>query len=452
MKIYEQICQDLKDDILHQKIKQGERLPSLLSISQKYNCSKGTVIKAFEQLRSQHVIYSKPQSGYYVADNLIREEGHLKGFYLNCGNPVVGSFPTFDAHHCLHIAAEMYSTYTLDISFRGIPSLNAILPKYLASEDVHASNESIYLIQGVTQILTHLTLTPFPNGKETILIESPTSKHYVPFLENSNVKVNTIKRDENGIDLKELERHFKEEDIKFFYVVPRNHNPLGTKLSNHQRRKIIELAQKYDVYIVEDDYFGNAHKLPKYVPIHFFSHQKNCIHLRSMSKILPLLRIGIAVVPEELHQTFETIMSDSYYYSYFMPNLISQAVYEVYLESSIYEKHYAQITSAINSKLKMVKQITSTWDSQLVTLLGAESGYYFSLRLHPSIKVKTLLWELEKKHVFIISNEGCFYDLEHFDNSVRLTVSRITLEHLREAMEIIYETIGQLWAKKRGES
>ena len=447
MKIYEQICQDLKDDILNQKIKQGERLPSLLSISQKYNCSKGTVIKAFEQLRSQHVIYSKPQSGYYVADNLILEEGHLKGFYLNCGNPVVGSFPTFDAHHCLHIAAEMYSAYTLDISFRGIPSLNAILPKYLASEDVHERSENIYLIQGVTPILTHLTLTPFPNGKKTILIESPTSKHYLPFLKRSNAKVLTIRRDESGLNLKELERLFKEEDIKFFYVVPRNHNPLGTKLSNHQRKKIIELALKYDVYIVEDDYFGNAHKLPKYVPIHFFSHQKKCIHLRSMSKILPLLRIGIAVVPEELQQTFETIMSDSYYYSYFMPNLISQAVYEVYLESSIYEKHYAQITSAINSKLKMVKQITSTWDSHLVTLVGAESGYYFSLRLHPSIKVKTLLLELEKKHVFIISNEGCFYNPEHFDNSVRLTVSRITLEHLREAMEIIYETIQHLWAK-----
>ena len=449
MKIYEQICQDLKEDILSQKIKQGERLPSLLSISKKYNCSKGTVIKAFEQLRSQHVIFSKPQSGYYVADNLIREEGHLKGYYLDCGNPVVGSFPTFDAHHCLHIAAEMYSTYTLDITFRGIPSLNAIIPKYLASEDVHAKSENIYLIQGVTQILTHLTLTPFPNGKETILIESPTSKHYLPFLKKCNAKVLTIKRDESGIDLKELERLFKDEDIKFFYVVPRNHNPLGTKLSNHQRKRIMELALKYQVYIVEDDYFGNAHKLPKYVPIHFFSHQKYCIHLRSMSKILPLLRIGIAVVPEELHPMFETIMSDSYYYSYFMPNLISQAVYEVYLESSIYEKHYAQITSAINSKLKMVKQITSTWDPQLVSLVGAESGYYFSLRVHPSIKVRTLLWELEKKRVYVISNEECFYDRKHFDNSIRLTISRITLEHLREAMEIIYDRIQYLWEKKR---
>ena len=447
MKIYEQICQDLIDDIISQKIKQGERLPSLLSISKKYNCSKGTVIKAFEQLRSQHIIYSKPQSGYYVADHLIREEGHREGFHLSCGNPVVGSFSTLDAHHCLHIAAEMYSTYSLDLDLRGVPSLNAILSKYLASEDIHANSENIYLIQGITQVLTHLTLTPFPNGKETILIESPTSTHYVDFLKRVHAKVLTIKRDENGINLKELEKRFKEDDIKFFYVIPRNHNPLGTKLSNHQRKQIIELAWKHDVYIVEDDYFGNAHKLPKYVPIHFFSEQKNCIHLRSMSKTVPLLRIGIAIIPKELHQTFEVIIQDSYYYSYFMPNLISQAAYEVYLESSIYEKHYAQITSTINRKLKAIRQIASTWDPEIVTLIGAESGFYFTLRLHPSIPAETLVKELDAKQVFIVSNENAFYNREQFDNSVRLTISRITLEHLKEALEIVGETINHLWRK-----
>ena len=364
---------------------------------------------------------------------------------MNCGNPVVGSFSTLDAHHCLHIAAEMYSTYSLEIDHRGVPSLNAILPKYLASEDVHADSKSIYLIQGVTQILTHLTLTPFPGGKETILIESPTSTHYVDFLKRVHAKVRTIKRDEHGINLKELEKRFKEDDIKFFYVIPRNHNPLGTKLSNHQRKQIIELAQKHNVYIVEDDYFGNAHRLPKYVPIHFFSGQKNCIHLRSMSKTVPLLRIGIAIIPEELHETLEVLIQDSYFYSYFMPNLISQAAYEVYLESSIYEKHYAQITSTINRKLKAVRQIASTWDPEIVTLIGAESGFYFTLRLHPNIPAETLVKELEAKQVFIVSNENGFYDREQFDNSVRLTISRITLEHLKKALGIVGETIQSLW-------
>ena len=444
MKIYEQICQDLKDDIVNQKIRRGERLPSLLSLSEKYRCSKGTALKAYEELRSQHIIYSKSQSGFYVADNLIREEGHNEGFFLDCGNPVVGSFSTVDAHHCLHIAAEMYSTYSLDISFRGIPSLNEILPKYLAAESVHAKKEHIYLIQGITQLLTHLTIAPFPNGKQTILIESPSSKHYVAFLKQSNVKVLTVKRDEKGIDLNELEHYFKTEDIKFFYTIPRNHNPLGTKLSNHQRRQVMKLALKYDVYIVEDDYFGDTHKLPKYVPIHYFSQNEKCILLRSMSKILPLFRIGVAVVPETLWNTLDTISQEGYYYSYFMPDLISQAAYEVYLKSSIHEKHSAQITQAINTKLKVVKRIVSTWNPKYVTLVGAESGYYISLRLHSSIKTDNLIEKLQKKRVYIVSTENAFYHKERYDNSVRLTIARITVEHLEKALKYIYQTILEL--------
>jgi len=441
MKIYEQICQDLKEDIVNQKIRRGERLPSLISLSEKYHCSKGTVLKAYEELRSQHIIYSKPQSGFYVADNLMREEGHYEGLFLDCGNPVVGSFSTLDAHHCLHIAAEMYSTYSLDISLRGIPSLNDILPKYLALENIHTKKEHIYLIQGITQILTHLTLAPFPNGKQTVLIESPSSKHYVSFLKQSNVNVLTVKRDENGLDLKELEHYLKTEDIKFFYTIPRNHNPLGTKLSNHQRQQIMKLALKYDVYIVEDDYFGDTHKLPKYVPIHFFSNNEKCILLRSMSKILPLLRIGVAVVPKALWNTFDTISQEGYYYSYFMPDLISQAAYEVYLKSSINEKHSAQITQTINTKLKTVKRVVSTWNPEYVTLVGAESGYYFSLRLHPSIKVDTLITKLQKKQIYIVSTESAFYHKEQYDNSVRLTISKITVKHLEKALRTIYETI-----------
>ncbi|MCL2425761.1 MAG: PLP-dependent aminotransferase family protein [Oscillospiraceae bacterium] len=444
MKIYERICQDFKDDIVAKRIKQGERLPSLITISKKYNCSKGTVIKAFEQLRSQHVIFSKPQSGYYVADNLMREEGSREGYYLDSGNPVIGSFSIVDVHQCLAIAAEMYSTHSLDLSLRGTSSLNEELHDYLVREDIYTAKENIYLVQGITQMLTHLTLSPFPNGKNTILIEAPSSRHYVAFLKRANKKVLTIKRDESGIDLDILEKYFKEEDIKFFYVVTRNHNPLGTSLDYRQRKRIMELAIKYNVYIIEDDYFGNMHKLPKYTPLYFFSYQKNCIYLRSMSKVLPLIRIAVVVIPSEFRPTFAVLSQESYYYSYHMPDLISQATYEAYLKSSIYEKHCVQINQLICEKLKVVREFASSWESKYVSLIGAESGYYFTLSINSSVKASKVIAELMQRKVYVLSNKGAFYNLDEYDNSIRLSIARISLEHLKEALEIIYETVQEL--------
>ena len=66
----------------------------------------------------------------------------------------------------------------------------------------------------------------------------------------------TIERGIDGIDLEELERHFKTGKIKFFYTIPRFHYPLGHSYSEQDKRAILDLAAKYGVYIVEDDYLG----------------------------------------------------------------------------------------------------------------------------------------------------------------------------------------------------
>ena len=441
---YQQIHYDIKQDILNKKLKQGGRLPSIAAISKTYQCSKGTVIKALDLLCQQHIIYSKPRSGYYVADSLIREDVSALGYYLNTGNPLIESFPIADIKNCLHLATELYAKNSLDITLRGIDSLNAILSSYLANDGVYAKSENIHLIQGITPILTFLTLAPFPNGKETILIEEPSHRHYVTFLKSIDVNVLTISRNEFGIDLKLLETYFKNKDIKFFFTIPRNHNPLGTSYPYHQRKKIMELALKYDVYIVEDDYFGNAHKLSKYTPIHFFSYQKNCIYLRSFSKEFPFIHIGIAVIPNSFLQTFENIANQSYYYSYHMPALISQATLEAYIKSSIYEKHTMKIHQSINKKLRLVKAITNAWDASYVKLVGANSGFYFTLQLNPKINVDHIIRRLERKNVFIMANREAFYQQDHYDNSVRLSISQVSLDQLEASLIIIYQTIEEI--------
>ena len=67
----------------------------------------------------------------------------------------------------------------------------------------------------------------------------------------------TIERGIDGIDLEELEGHFKTGKIKFFYTIPRFHYPLGHSYSEQDKRAILDLAAKYGVYIVEDDYLGD---------------------------------------------------------------------------------------------------------------------------------------------------------------------------------------------------
>ena len=438
LKIYEDVLQDINNGIL----KQGQRLPSLYDMSKKYACSKGTVIKAYERLCQNHIIFSKPHSGFYVADNLIRNfDTQNQKYNLSTGNTPVDSLSIIDIKHCLNIAAELYAKNSIDLSLRGTLSLNKYLVHYLEHEGIYTQEDNIHLIQGITPTLSMLSLCTFPNNKEIILIEEPSFWNYIKFLKDNSLPVMTITRDENGINLKLLEHYFKNFSIKFFYTIPRNHNPLGTVLSYKQRKKIMELAIKYDVYIIEDDYFAECYQIPKYVPIHYFSYQKNCIYLRSSSKEFPFIRIGIAIVPDTLHRIFLDMSETFYYYSYHMPSLISQATYESYLKSKLVMKQENIIEKRIKEKLAIVHKETKSWNPHIIKLIGAKCGYYFSLKIHKDIDISQLVSALEQKNIFVISNLKAYYNENNFDNSIRLSIAQIYPQNLKEALNMIYSYV-----------
>ena len=120
-----------------------------------------------------------------------------------------------------------------------------------------------------------------------------------------NITTIGIERTWEGIDLEELERIFSSGNIKFFYTIPRFHNPLGTCYSNDQKKQILYLAQKYNVYIVEDDYLADMELDSKSDPIYAFDTTSKVIYIRSFSKtLMPGLRLGVAVLPQLLVTTF----------------------------------------------------------------------------------------------------------------------------------------------------
>lgn len=445
MKLYEQISSDIKEMILKENMKQGSKLPTISTLCKRYRCSKSSVIKAYDTLCNEHIVYSQPQSGFYVADNLMRlSQSNSDVYDLSTGNSFVKNIPAKDIQHCLNSAVEIYSNASLTMNIKGLPSIRKLLVDEFMRSDIYCKDKNLILSQGIMQVLVLLSKMDFPNGNDTILIEEPSYNLYINFLKTENLKVSTIKRDENGINMHELENIFKTQNIKFFYTIPRNHNPLGTYYTVAQKKQIMKLANRYNVYIVEDDYFADLTTLKHFSPLYYYSDFKNCIHIRSYSKIIPYIRIGTVIIPDELIETYEKWMRYSYYYSYYMPSLVSQATLDSYIKSSIYSKHVSILSHNLNSLLKLFRKITSDWDKSLVKIIGGYSGYYLTLQLNPSIDCSTLLNNLRRKNVLVTSNIVSYYYAEHFDNSLRISLARMNSENLKTALNIIYEEILKL--------
>lgn len=447
--LYNKIANDLITDIRNNTLFPGNKLPSIRSMSQKYNCSKSTVEKAYSLLIKDHYIYCKPQSGYYLIDNLLTEKTDDNGniFDFSTGNPNMSSFPLLDLQHCLDRSIDTHRNSSLNIGLDAIDSLQSKLPEYLSKFQIYTEKKNIFVNMRILQMLSLLTEMPFPNNKNKILIEEPCYSFYIRYLKNKNIPTITINRDENGYDLKELRRIFKYEDIKFFYLAPRANNPLGTSLDSNTKKYICELADKYDVFIVEDDYFGDYIINSRNLPLSSYSFGEHTIYLKSFSKLIPWIRLGISVVPDSLIDILKKHIKFAYLSYYFSPSLSSQATLDIYLKSNLLDKHTSFVKKSYKTKLNAFQKGLASLNNLGIKTLGNTTGFYSMIIIPSSLNEDIVINTLKKKGVLVATGRSFFYDTDHYIPSIRLSFSNISYNEIIRGFEIIYNTFNYLLNK-----
>lgn len=440
MKAYERIVHDMEALIWEGRFRLRERLPSVRELCDTYRCSTNTAVKAYDILKSKHLIYSVPQSGYYIVENRLEiEKTNPAIIDFSRGNPLFGNIQIPDLKHCLDRAVEICKTNSFaGEKLYGVPSLRGLLPKYLADFQVFTTTDHIFVNLGVQQALNILNQMPFPNKKDTILIEQPTFRYYNNFLKVNRIKVLGIPRDQAGIDIDLLEDLFKKENIKFFYTVPSSHNPLGTSYSKEQRKAIAHLAEKYDVYIVEDDYFGDVIFGKHGDSIYSYGDYEHHIYLKSFIKIIPWIRIGITVVPTHLLPIFTEHVRYSYYHSYFSPSLISQSTLEIYIRSNILKKHVSSVKNELSSRLECLKMHFADAAKYDAEWIGGECGFYSYLKLPDDINETQFVEALKRRGILVTPGSDCFVNSNYHKPGIRLSIARTTVDDINKGIPQIY--------------
>lgn len=336
-------------------LQEGAKLPSIRELANQFICNKSTIIKALQEVEKKHIIYSVSKSGYYVIKKNFKQKSSMTdAIDFATSAPNWTQFPYIDFQHCINKAID---TYQQDLFIygtpKGLPSLIDVVQKQLTMYQVFAKNEQIFITSGVQQALFILTMLPFPNGRNKIVIEQPSYHLFIEYLNVKGVPVVPIKRTAQGIDLAELEQIFSGKDVKFFYTMPRFHNPLGTSYTQKEKAAIAKLAEKYEVYIVEDDYLADFEQNLKADPIFSYDVSDRVIYLKSYSKIMfPGLRIGVAVLPEKLIEGFQQYKKITDIDS----SMISQAALEIYIKSGMFERHQTKVKQSYFTRAEQLYQ------------------------------------------------------------------------------------------------
>ena len=112
----------------------------------------------------------------------------------------------------------------------------------------------------------------------------------------------------DGFSVKELEKILKRKKVKLFYTMPNFQNPTGISMSIEKKIKLLELAEKYNFYILEDDGLSNLY-FDRKKPETLKSLDKNnrVIYIKSYSKIfMPGLRLAYITIPDIMLDTMLT--------------------------------------------------------------------------------------------------------------------------------------------------
>ena len=189
----------------------------------------------------------------------------------------------------------------------GYQPLREQIAAFMAAKGVRElAPEQLVVTTGSQQALDLLGKTMINPG-DKVIVEGPTFLATIQCFRLYGAEVISAPIDAEGAQVDALEKLIAEHRPKLVYLIPTFGNPSGAMLSLERRKKVLELAVKYQTLVVEDDpygdlYFGEAPPpsllaLSSEVP----GSRDWLAHCGSLSKVLsPGLRIGWLVAPAEL--------------------------------------------------------------------------------------------------------------------------------------------------------
>ncbi|MDF2821252.1 MAG: GntR family transcriptional regulator [Clostridiales bacterium] len=415
----------ISTEIKEGRIREGHRLPSCRKIGELLSINKITVNKAYSELEKEHKVYSIPRGGFYLikSEECIKEIEKTVDFRtVKPDNRLV---PYREFTHVMNKAIDMYQSSLFGYETTGgLSSLRDTLKSRFETEGIYTETEMIMITNGAQQAIALVLQTLFRNIKSKLLVEAPTYNLVIKLATYLGIDMVEIVRSIDGFDYKEMETIFKSGEIKAFYIMPRHQNPTGYTLSEKDKKRIVELACKYNVVIIEDDYLADLGSGKGCLPIHYYDTNKETVYIRSFSKtFMPGIRIGAAVIPKFMLKEFVSLKN----ISDLNTSSISQAALDLFIKSGMYDKHIKKVRKIYEAKLRKAAEIFKTVRKEGFYWNVPEHGIFIWIQLPEYIEAVEIEKELQKYGILVKNGAEFFLDkgVEVNKNCIRLCIAGV---------------------------
>ncbi|MGD0709239.1 MAG: PLP-dependent aminotransferase family protein [Anaerolineaceae bacterium] len=358
------------------------------------------------------------------------------------GLPAPDAFPVEEFKQaCIKVLDEHGPESLQYGSTDGYRPLREMIARHSARYHITITPENILITSGSQQALD-LIGKIFINRGDRILLESPT---YIGALQAWNAygaEYVPVPSDENGMVTDELESALRS-GPKFIYVLPNFQNPTGATIPLERRQKLVDLADKYGVPIIEDDPYGQLRYEGEHLPaVEVLDNQiraqngfysGNVIYLSTFSKTLaPGIRLAWVVAPPEvITKLIQAKQGADLHTSTFNQMVAYEVSRHGFLDKHVVaiRKLYRERRDAMFDALEEHMPGGVKWTHPL-------GGLFLWATLPKGIDTNDLLKDAVKEKVAFVPGES-FHPCGGGENTIRLNFSYCT-------PEIINEGIGRL--------
>jgi DNA-binding transcriptional MocR family regulator len=468
--LYEGVANKINYLIEEGTLRPGDRVPSIRTLSKQLQVSINTVKEAYSMLEDRCMLEARPQSGYYVRARLpelpaepvmdqpsinpaevslskiyqvvMRDLLDPKLLQLGVAVPNPELLPIEKLNRML--ARETRRFATQSVSYE-LPPGNLRLRKQIAQRLLLSgctlSPDQVVITSGCVEAVV-LALRVLCKPGDTVAIETPVYFNFLQLIEDLGLKALEIPASpRGGISLEALEYALDRNvgDVKACIVITNFNNPLGGRMSDEGKQRLVEMLDEHKVPLIEDDIYGDlSHNDDRPSVAKSFDTSGNVLLCSSFSKtVAPGYRVGWIAAGRYQDQIERGKMlvnvATASPTQLAIAEFLANGGYEHHLRSvrRVYARQVAQMGDAIGRTFPPGTRVSRP-----------QGGFVLWVEMPEAID-SLALYEKSKALGITIAPGSIFSVDGNYRNCIRLNAA-----YWNSAVEVAIETLGRLAAEQ----
>ncbi len=388
-----------------------------------------TFSKPFEQLKPSAI------------REIFKSLGTAGAISFAAGNPAPESFPVKELSA---LAAEIFeSEPTTALQYgvtEGYTPLRTLIEQRLQSKFAIDTENNMTIVTSGGQQAIELLCKVLCNPGDVVLCENPSFIGALNAFRSLGARPVGVEMEADGICVEALENALKTtKNVKMLYLIPTFHNPTGITMSAEKRRAVYELAQRYNVIILEDNPYGELRFAGEEIPtFKSMDTDGRVIYCGSFSKVLSAgMRIGFACGNEAIIQKMVVAKQVEDVHT----NQFFQMLCTRYLQTCDLDGHIKSIQALYRQKCGEMLTALEQYMPTCVDYTRPQGGLFLWCTLPKQLPMMDVVKAAAEQKVFVVAGTAFNCDTEAPSNAFRLNYSMPSAEEIDKGIAILSDVI-----------